>query len=317
MIGKAPWVPRDSAGEVTFNGKMYLLGGWVDSYKPVLRSVWRTTDGRDWERLTNEAPWDHADLSASLVFKERMWLIGGWADGRLPRARASNQVWSSTDGIVWQSSAAPWTARVGVAAVSFKGRLWIFGGTERYYGDDPRSLRNDVWSSADGRTWRLETKQAQWSPRAFHQVAVLNERIYLMGGGNYQPKAFARNDVWSSADGKIWRQETSSAPWPARIWFTAISDGKKIAVIDGRHFHDPTSTIERFRVSWLNHKPHDLADVWISENGKNWKRVASEVKRPPRHEASVWLHDGKLWIAGGTNNETADPVKSDVWVRPW
>ena len=79
--------------------------------------------------------------------------------------------------------------------------MWLLGGTENYYFGDNSSLKNDVWYSEDGKTWTLATADAGWSPRAYHQAAVLNDRIYVFGGGNYVPKYEAYNDVWSSSDG--------------------------------------------------------------------------------------------------------------------
>jgi N-acetylneuraminic acid mutarotase len=73
--------------------------------------------------------------------------------------------------------------------------MWILGGTENYYFGDEKSLKNDVWYSADGKEWELATQNAPWSPRAYHQAVVLNDKIYVLGGGNYVPKYHALNDV--------------------------------------------------------------------------------------------------------------------------
>ena len=64
----------------------------------------------------------------------------------------------------------------------------VTGGTENYYFGDEKSLKNDVWSSADGKTWKQETTDAGWYPRAYHQAAVLNGKMYVFGGGNYTPE---------------------------------------------------------------------------------------------------------------------------------
>ncbi len=64
-------------------------------------------------------------------------------------------------------------------------------------------------------------KIAAWSPRAYHQAVVLNEKIYVFGGGNYTPAYHAKNDVWSSGDGVTWTCETQAAPWEPRLWFSA------------------------------------------------------------------------------------------------
>ena len=37
--------------------------------------------------------------------------------------------------------------------VVLNGKMWILGGTENYYFGDDSSLKNDVWSSENGRDW--------------------------------------------------------------------------------------------------------------------------------------------------------------------
>ena len=75
----------------------------------------------------------------SIVFKDRMWFMGGWYNGRLEGHSASNQVWSTTDGVKWDQATdnAGWTPRIASALVVFQGKMWLLGGTENYYfGDD-------------------------------------------------------------------------------------------------------------------------------------------------------------------------------------
>ena len=44
---------------------------------------------------------------------------------------------------------------------------------------DKNSLKNDVWYTSNGRDWKQATANAGWSPRAYHQAAVLNNKIYV------------------------------------------------------------------------------------------------------------------------------------------
>src|SRR5438874_13294697 len=82
VTDRAGWRPRDSSGEVVFRDRMWLLGGWFDSFSAPPRDVWSSADGKDWQQGTKEAPWKHSDLPMTLVFKDRMWLMGGWFHGR-------------------------------------------------------------------------------------------------------------------------------------------------------------------------------------------------------------------------------------------
>jgi Kelch motif len=292
---KAPWQARDSQAEYVHRDQLWIMGGWFQSFEAPPRDVWSSADGCEWKLVTQEAPWLHSDLPMNLTFRDRMWIMGGWYKGRLEGHSASNQVWSSADGVNWQqaTAAAAWSPRIAAGLVEFRGRMWLLGGTENYYFGDDGSLKSDVWSSADGTEWRRETARAAWSPRAYHQAVVHNGRIYVLGGGNYVPAYHAKNDVWSSADGVNWICETESAPWPPRLWFSAAVYRDRIWVMGG----------------WSNNPSRNWGDVWHSEDGRTWEQLQTRTTWKERHEHSVFVFKDKLWIAGGH----AKPLSNEVW----
>ncbi len=295
VTDKPGWQPRDSQGELVYKDQLWLFGGWFDSFHAPPRDVWSSADGKTWKLVEKEAPWKHSDLPMTLTFQDKMWFMGGWFNGRLEGHGASNEVWSSTDGVKWDqaTASAGWTPRIAAAVVEFKGKMWMLGGTENYYFGDDKSLRNDVWSSSDGKTWTRATDNAGWSPRAYHQAAVLNGKMYVFGGGNYVPKYHAVNDVWCSEDGEHWTQLTEHAPWSPRLWFSSVVYRDHIFVLGG----------------WSNNPSKNWGDVWYSKDGKEWKQLNSEVTWKERHEQSAYVFQGKLWIAGGH----AQPLSSEVW----
>jgi hypothetical protein len=295
VTDKAPWQARDSQGEVVYHDQMWILGGWFDSFQSAPRDVWSTRDGRLWERVAAEAPWRHSDLSMSLVFNDRMWMMGGWYNGRMPGHEAGHEVWSSRDGVRWEqaTAAAGWSPRLAAAAVVFRGRMWILGGTEDYYFGDQKSLKNDVWSTRDGKTWTLECERAPWSPRAYHQAVVLDDKIYLFGGGNYVPMYETHTDVWSSADGVHWRKVSDRVPWHPRLWFSSVVYRDRLWVLGG----------------WSNHPSRNWGDVWYSRDGKTWDQLVSGRIWKERHEHSAVVWRDKIWVAGGH----AQPLSSEVW----
>jgi hypothetical protein len=224
-----------------------------------------------------------------------MWIMGGWFNGRLPGHGASSEVWSSTDGAKWEqvTKKAGWSPRIAAGAVVFKDRMWILGGTENYYFGDEKSLRNDVWSSADGKEWKRETAAAPWSPRAYQAAVVHGGKIWVFGGGNYVPKYHALNDIWCSSDGVKWEQATRNAPWSPRIWFSAVVYRERMWVLGG----------------WSNNPAKNHGDVWYSRDGKQWTQWKSKVVWKERHEHSAYVFKDRIWIAGGH----AQPLSSEVW----
>lgn len=292
---KAAFQPRDSQGELVYQDKLWLFGGWFNSFAAPPRDVWSSADGVEWKLVEKEAPWKHSDLPMTVVFRDRMWLMGGWYNGRLPGHSAGAEVWSSTDGVKWEQATAKagWTPRLAAGLVEFKGRLWLLGGTENYYFGDRSSLKNDVWSSADGKDWKQEVERAPWAARAYHQAAVLNDRLYVFGGGNYVPEYLAYNDVWSTADGVEWRRETESAPWSPRLWFSSVVYRNRLWVLGG----------------WSNNPSRNWGDVWHSADGRNWTQLKSQRCWKERHEHSAYVLRDKIWVVAGH----AQPLSNEVW----
>ena len=292
---KADWQARDSSGEVVFGDRLWLFGGWFTSFVGTPRDVWSSADGKAWTKVTETAAWKHGDLPMTLVFKDKMWFMGGWYNGRLPDHSASNEVWSSTDGANWEQATAKagWTPRIAAGTVVFKDRMWILGGIEDYYFGDDKSLKNDVWSSEDGKEWTLATANAGWSPRAYHGAVVHDGKMWVFGGGNYVPKYHGVNDVWCSEDGINWTQVTEAAPWHPRLWFSAVVYRDHMWVLGG----------------WSNNPSKNWGDVWYSKNGREWKKLESAVSWKERHEHSAYVFQDKIWIAGGH----AQPLSSEVW----
>ncbi len=291
----AGWQARDSQGELVFREQLWILGGWFDSFSAPPRDVWSSADGKAWRLVAQSAPWLHSDLPMTLAFKQRMWIMGGWYNGRLPGHSASNQVWSSDDGQNWEqvTQDAAWTPRLAAAVVEFKGKMWLLGGTEDYYFGDAQSLKNDVWSSTEGKEWTLVTAAAPWSPRAYHQAAVLDGKLYVFGGGNYVPDYHATNDVWSTEDGVQWTRVTEAAPWHPRLWFSTAVYRDHLWVLGG----------------WSNYPTKNWGDVWYSKNGRDWTELKTAVCWKERHEHSAWVLQDQLWIAGGH----AQPLSHEVW----
>lgn len=288
---KADWQPRDSMGDYVYRDHLWILGGWFTPETPNPLDVWKSPDGRQWTCVQERGPWVQSDLPVALVFRDRMWLMGG---RKLPGTECSNKVWSSSDGVDWvlEAGQAGWSPRVASAFAVFGDRMWVLGGTESFYDHSPAKVRNDVWSSADGRAWTQVTASAPWSARAHGQALVFGDRLWLLGGGLWHPEHVAINDVWCSEDGARWHQVCAAAPWAPRLWFTAVVHRDRLWVLGG----------------W-SREHGNFGDVWTSADGRTWTQVESRVIWTPRHEHSAYVFQDRIWIAGGY----AEVLDSEVW----
>lgn len=216
---KSDWEGRHTAGYAVFEDKMWIVGGDCNQHH-YQNDVWSSKDGVTWQLVSNDLPWAPRALHHTLVHDDQLWVIGGQT---MPGFASSSEkfyrdVWSSRDGVKWQQvkPAEPyWSARgmIGGSAV-MNGRMWILGGGTYDTPTTPqRNFFNDVWSSADGVHWTMHTAQAPWHPRQYHDVAVWDNKLWVMEG--YHVQGGNRNDVWYSEDGIQWH-ELPNTPWKPR-----------------------------------------------------------------------------------------------------
>lgn len=278
VFSSAPWVPRDSAGELVFRNRLWIFGGYTPD---VVGDIWSSPDGRKWARAGVMPDGAQVNIPLEFVFKDRMWIV-----------TADKILRSSMDGVTWTTVAdsAPWKDRSAAGAAVFRDRMWVLGG------GNASGILNDVWSSSDGVNWILATAAAPWSARQiFSMIAVHRDRLWILGGGvqNYHPFKTYR-DVWSTADGKTWTRATDEAPWGGRVWSSAAAYRDRLWVFGGFQAEP----------NWTN-----LNDLWYSADGATWMELKTETIWSPRHEYSVYVFDGKLWMVAGN----AWPLTNDAW----
>jgi len=296
ITDEAAFAPRDGAGALVFQNQMWLLGGWNPGDKEFFphvcnSEVWSTPDGKTWT-LQTHADWEGRHTAGYAVHRDKMWIVGGDAN----QGHYQNDVWKSADGILWEqvSSAIPWGPRALHYTVSFDDKLWIMGGqTVPQFAPAQEAFYNDVWNSADGKTWQCVIEHAPWSQRGMIGGSVVfGNKIWLLGGGTYdtanRPEREYFNEVWSTPDGISW-QRHADAPWTPRQYHDVAVFDDKMWVLEG-----------------YNRNSGNRNDVWFSADGENWQEVPA-TPWAPRHAASVFVFQNALWMVAGNN------MTSDVW----
>jgi hypothetical protein len=215
---------------VQFNDAIYALGqnqgNYVDGIK-FSSVVRRTTDFERWEVLAEKSNLPDRVFYGAVVFNGKIWLFGGF-DGK----DYYNDVWNSSDGVRWMqvSQRAAWSPRNIGMAVVFKNRIWIIGGgvIDGEPTNNPKS-NDEIWSSADGTKWTLETDNS--NILTWGTPIVFDEKLWLVGA-NRGDGNFARSSLVTN-DGVTWREE--SAPWSPRGYVAAWVFDNKLYITGGKY----------------------------------------------------------------------------------
>jgi hypothetical protein len=224
LTADAPWEGRAGLSAAVLGDDIYVFGGSKNDDTAIIgpsgpqreyfNDVWRSSDGVEWEQVTEEAPWEPRAGAATVVQGDRLFLLGGeygFTCDPLPDCTPPyfNDVWSTTDGATWElvTDAAGWSPRPGHACEPMGDQIVCFGG----FGLQVNP--NDVWTSPDGAEWTQLPGQP-WNaadPTAvkydFDAVALgdaaTSYRVVTVGGDREtfdfaDPENFRRvdNDVW-------------------------------------------------------------------------------------------------------------------------
>ena len=297
------WEPRAGLQAVELHNHLFVIAGRTPLAPPppfnpfasiIHGDVWVSPDlGESWIELLEDAEsaglWKNRAYFEALTKGGYIYIMGGQnfttiipgtPPDFIPTIYPSEffkDVWRSTDGVSWElmTDDAEWAmipknggvsqGRAGLSAVSFKGKLWVMGGS---LGDDNsigggennRELFNDVWFSEDGSDWQLATDNAPWEARAGGVALVKGGWLYYMGG----EKGFIAatdyfNDVWRTKDGANWEEVTglNGAGWSPR-------PGHKCSVL-----------ANNFVCMGGFGTPSNPSDVWVSKDGADWTQVSS------------------------------------------
>ncbi len=281
------WSPRDGAGPIVLNGKIYLLGGW--NHVTVENEVWTTDDLTTWIRLP-DAPWQPRHGAGWVVHKNKMFVVGG---------ELIDDVWASPDGVNWTLlvSGAPFGQRYTPIVHSNGEYIYLYGGQ---YWEPVRGCFNrpdclpvaprDVWRSKDGYVWEKVLTEAPWTGRALiHGSLLFDEQIFLVGGGlknatSLSSETYAEfTDIWSSSDGVNWKKRSDKMGFLGRTHFSVLSTSRECYVSDG-------SVGLQIKVS---------NDFFYAEDCLNFNKLEVPANLPARHASSLFEFNGSIVLLGG------------------
>ncbi|MFZ2960367.1 MAG: hypothetical protein WA705_26085 [Candidatus Ozemobacteraceae bacterium] len=201
------------SGEIqcaVLNGKIYAFS---DS------TIVSSSDGTTWTTETSSPAYGTRSSYGLTAFSGKLWIVGGGnqIEPTSPSARMDtvasptqaaylSDVWSSADGKSWtqEIATASFSPRKGLMLMSDEGRMLLAGGWVGRGASNSTLLKNDVYTSTDGKTWTQATPNAGFAPRSAAGFVKFNSAYYMIGGfiggvnDGGQWIQFMTNDVWSS-----------------------------------------------------------------------------------------------------------------------
>ncbi|MDD2716054.1 MAG: DUF5050 domain-containing protein [Candidatus Wallbacteria bacterium] len=352
-----------------FKNRMWVIGGNVSV--TFANDVWYSSNGADWFLATDHAEFPGRFDNTSLVWNDKMWEIGGnvnvsyardvWhsvasspvtpVDISLATTEVTLEVLSysltptgevqNNDGTL-AAQALTWSISTGEGSLA--GSTYnrgTHGGTVEllasYTENSVKVSRKFVLHVSD---WIKAADNAGFTKRFAHKGVSFKDKMWVIGGWDFTT---CMNDVWSSADGTTWDQETAAGftgrynqvllSFQGKLWIIgglcasgAINDvysspdGRTWTQITGaagfaaRQGHAGLVFDNKLWVIGGNDSTNTLRnDVWYSSNGKDWFQASGTPFTPARwgHEACVF--GGKMWVIGGCIDTAGTPGISDAW----
>lgn len=200
------------------------------------------------------------------------------------------------------TSSAPWEARDSGEAYVFNNKIYFMGGLDGNGHIDVAGIEeywnaphfNDIWSTADGANWTLETAHAEFPPRRSMSVFEFKGKLWMLGG--YSPTDGLQSDIWNSDDGVHWVEVEKHAAFIPREGQTVEQFNGKLWIIGGVNYDLRKA----------------LNDVWSSDDGLTWVLATSSAAWSPRWDFDTEVFNGRMYLASGMDLTLG--TFNDVWV---
>ena len=218
--------PMDHAGLDTYNGKLYLVGGFIEPdegpHRRAINSLFIYDPVKNEWKEGEPMPTARAGLTAKFI-DGILYAIGGSTgdnEGQVGRNEAYDPKTNS-----WTKKAPMPTARHHITSQLIDGKLYVIGGRET---DVPSSIdTNEMYDPKQDKWVTLEHMPTKRSSIA---SAYLNGGIYVLGGEK-EEGSFDTNERYNISTNK-WSEDI---PMPTpRLGLESVEYDGKIYVIGGK-----------------------------------------------------------------------------------
>lgn len=235
----APWRGRHTFGIGKIDSVLYVFGGdnLADNF-----DAWKSTDGYTFipARINMVSMVGNRILYGACSHNDKLFVLGG--QGSLELDKGLSDVWSTPDGKKWTkiASGKDFLAKnISGSVVSYNGKIWVVGGGYYKHPIDFVRWTNEVYSSPDGTKWKKE-RDAPWLGRAYTDVCVWDNKLWMIGGDNHGNLA----DIWYMDSKGVWTEFETPDDYIARH-ATAVGVYNDQLVIACGNYHNDCWTITK------------------------------------------------------------------------
>ncbi len=167
--------------------------------------VWASADGVRWAKVLDRRALGPAHPALhGCAYQDKIWVMGGQT---LPAIRPGAEVFTTTSGAARTARPGPGSSPSPVAAAGDDRRKRRFHGPNldprRRHLRDAGDARRGISTTMSGAPptalhWDQNLDHAPWKPRQYHDVAVFDDRLWVLEGWS----GANRYDVWWSEDGR-------------------------------------------------------------------------------------------------------------------
>ncbi len=299
-------------------------------------AIWRSTDGRTWERVSGRAGFEDAGVGSLARGADGTYLAAGTT---CFFECGGARLWRSADGLEWTALTASFP-EVSYIEVFAGGPGWIVSGTSN------DAMPPMLWSSADGIAWVPSTGLGREDALV---RGVVTLPTGLVAYGSRYPGTASMPAIWTSMDGSRWTQLPGEvAPSGLGIRVVGELDGSLAAFVtdaggvtiwtseDGLVWRERGGDfaigdevdVEMFDVvkggpglvafgKETTANGQEAIGVWLSADTVDWE-PATDVTAFDGAQ-SVWAaaaHGSSLYAAGSLPCNMDCPQQATFWVSP-
>ena len=285
-----PFPVRDSAHGAVFNRRLHLSGGFYNSVYDQQQNgypsynyfdLWSTDadeSGTSWNSTPVVAC--NGDVAVDATSDPVCWDSYGplvvWQNQLLA---LGSSVFSSSDGKTWvnQASHNSGNATPAQTAPGENARAVVVNGNLFYIQLEPVvDVQTQTPISNKGTPWEDLGSPSGMQPRCGPAVFASGGEIWIEGGRDASPDCGSSSDythdIWSSSDGVHWTKASKSPEWSPRQWPCVATDSAGTTWLVGGYSVDfATASPGEIRFET------NLADVWYTKDGLNWKQFKTDV----------------------------------------